>query len=44
MMMLRKLLISSMSFESVDRSMPCALEYVSQSRCAASTSAKRESA
>ena len=44
MMMLLKLWISSESFESVERSMPCALEYVSQSRCAASTSAKRESA
>ena len=44
MMMLRKPRIISGSFESVERSMPCALEKPSQSRWAASTSAKRDSA
>ena len=44
MMMLRKLRITSGSFDSVDRSTPCALENALQSRWAATTSAKRDRA
>ncbi len=44
MMIILYILISSGSLVSVERSMPCELENVSHSRCAASTSAKRDSA
>ncbi len=43
MMSCRYWRISSGSFDNENSSMPCELEKLSQSRCAASTSAKRDS-